>query len=114
MNSQDIRAFAHEFRRILEKDGAGALEHYDWASRFFDLEFEMDCGESLENSYGLKLGDSEGFALNRSRINNTRILGNAIFSQCRYLTHWSGGYGDEDAIWLVAALERLEELTYTQ
>ena len=114
MNSQETHAIACEFREVLEKDGAGALEHYDWASRFFDLEFEMDCGESFEGAYGLKLGNPEGFVLNRSRIDDARILGNAIFSQCRYLTHWSDGYGDEDAAWLVAALKRLEELTCTQ
>lgn len=45
-----------------------------------------------------------------SSVDDIAILGSAIFSQCRYLTHWSNGCEERDANWIEVALHRLEEL----
>ena len=80
------------------------------AGDFCGLGFEIDSGSSYEEAYGLSLGNDQNISDALSRVDDIAVLGNAIFSQCRCLTHWSGGYGEEDAAWLVAALKRLEEL----
>lgn len=109
MNRRAVAAFARRFREALERDGIAALERLDWSGGFFGLGFEMDCGHSFEEAYGLRLGDADGIG-DLARVDDIAVLGSAVFSQCRYLTHWSGGYGERESTWLVAALRRLEEL----
>lgn len=111
MNKRATASFAREFRAMLEKDGVAALERFDWAERFRGLGFEMDCGHSYEEKYGLGLGEKRNAEMGFSRIDSVAVLGNAVFSQCRYLTHWSDGSGEDDAVWLIGALRRLEELS---
>lgn len=110
MNKRAVRTFARGFREELESSGITALDRFDWAESFFGLGFEMDCGHSYEEAYGLSLGNNRDIDEGLSRVDDMTVLGNAIFSQCRYLTHWSYGYGEEDAAWIVVALERLEKL----
>lgn len=110
MNRRAVRAFARGFRKELESRGIAALERFDWAEGFSELGFEMDCGRSYEEAYGLSLGSARDIGEGPSRVDGVAVLGNAIFSQCRYLTHRSYGYGEDNAAWLVAALGRLEEL----
>ena len=110
MNRREVRAFARGFREELERRGIAALERFDWAGGFRGLGFEMDCGHSYEETYSLSLGNDRDIHEGLSRVDDMAVLGNAVFSQCRYLTHWSYGYGEEGAAWLVAALGRLEEL----
>jgi hypothetical protein len=40
-----------------------------------------------------------------------RVLGNAVFSECRYLTHWVMGPNLEGYKWLRMALRHLVELS---
>lgn len=110
MNRRAVRAFARRFIEELRCCGIAAIERFDWAGGFRGLGFEMDCGHSYEEAYGLSLGNDRDIDEGLSRVEDIAVLGNAIFSQCRYLTHWSYGYGEESAVWLVAALKRLEEL----
>ncbi|WP_455138811.1 hypothetical protein [Thermophilibacter sp.] len=111
MNKDDLLAFAHELREILEEQGVRALMgRFDWAQRFWGLGFEMDCGRSFEQRYGLRLGDAQELSHELNRIDDVRALGNAVFSQCRYITHWSYSPENESVDWLLQALERLEEL----
>lgn len=110
MNKRAVRAFARRFREALERDGIVALERFDWSGGFFRLGFEMDCGRSFEETCGLRLGDARDAERGFPGVDDVAVFGSAIFSQCRYLTHWSYGYGEESAVWLVAALKRLEEL----
>ena len=110
MNKRVTASFAREFREMLEKDGVAALERFDWAEHFRELGFEMDCGHSYEEKNGLKLGDKRDVEMGFSHIDSVVVLGNAVFSQCRYLTHWSDGFGEDAAVWLMGALLRLEEL----
>lgn len=70
----------------------------------------MDCGHSYEEKYGLKLSDKRDAEMGFSYIDSVVVLGNAVFSQCRYLTHWSSGSEEDAAVWLMGALLRLEEL----
>ncbi len=102
--------FAREFRLRLERMGVDGLWGYDWAERFWALGFEMNCGRSFNNATGLLLGDERGLARVLGSIDDMRLLGDAAFSQCRYITHWSFAPEREDVGWIVSVLGRMEEL----
>ena len=70
----------------------------------------MDCGHSYEERYDIALHDVRGLRRGLSRIDDVQVLGDACFSQCRYITHWAMGPCDELVEWLGVALARLEEL----
>ena len=111
MSEKNLGTFAREFRGMLEDQGVRALmRRFNWAQRFWDLGLEMDCGRSFEQRYGLPLGDTRALIRELDRIDDVQALGNAIFSQCRYITHWSLSSEDENVDWLITALEHLEEL----
>lgn len=90
--------------------GVKGLWGYDWAERFWALEFKMDCGHSFNEATGPLLGDERGLARVLGSIDDMRLLGDAAFSQCRYITHWSFGPDREDVGWIVSVLGRMEEL----
>lgn len=110
MSENQVAVFAQEFRRELEGQGISALERTDWADMFKRLGFEMDCGRSYEERFGLHLNDVDGLKREIERIDDVHVLGNAVFSQCRYITHWAMGGCEDERVWLLIALKRLEEL----
>lgn len=71
----------------------------------------MDAGKSFEDAYGLALGDVNGLEGLLARIYDVRVLGNAVFSECRYLTHWVMGPKPGGYKWLRMALRRRVELS---
>lgn len=75
-----------ELRQRLERMGVEGLWGYDWAGRFWALGFEMDCGHSFNDATGLLLGDERGLARVLESIIDVGLLGDAAFSQCRYIT----------------------------
>lgn len=109
----DVARFARELRERIEEQGAAALERADWAEHFWALGFNMDCGHSYEERYGLALRDVQGLRRGLSSMDDVQALGDACFSQCRYITHWAMGSVDERVEWLKIALARLEELAGT-
>ena len=102
--------FACEFRLRLERMGVEGLWGYDWAERFWALGFEMDCGHSFNDATGFLLGDERGLERVLGSIDDVRLLGDAVFSQCRYITHWSFDPKCEEVGWIVSVLGRMEEL----
>ena len=79
------------------------------------LGIKMDCGKSFVEAYSME-AFNHADALNQiiDSINDVDLLGSAIFSQWRYVTHWDGYAHPFDEIyrsWFVIALGRLAELT---
>ena len=72
----------------------------------------MDCGHSYEELYGLALYDAQALRRELARIDDVQTLGNAVFSQCRYITHWLMGPCEQELDWLEIVLGRLEELAH--
>lgn len=70
----------------------------------------MDCGHSFNDATGLLLSDERGFSRVLESIDDVRLLGDAAFSQCRNITHWSFAPECEDVVWIVSVLRRIEEL----
>lgn len=93
MNNRDaandcaIASFARALGEQLEMRGVTALDRTDWAERFRGFGFQMDCGNSYQERYGLSIDDAEGLRRNLEQVVDIQILGNAVFSQRRYITH---------------------------
>lgn len=111
MRGKDVAQFACELKEALEGQGALALERINWADRFWEFGFYMDAGDSLERHYCLSLHDVRGLRRELSRIDDIQTLGDAVFSECRYIKHWAMGPYERELDWLVIALGRLEEFT---
>lgn len=82
----------------------------DFAERCFALGFEMDCGKSFCEKYAQAFNDYHELDKIIEEINDPKFLGSAIFSQWRYITHWSYGASlleDEYRKWFIIAFKRL-------
>ena len=110
MNGREIAQYARGLRNGLENQGIGILERTDWAERFRSFGFNMDCGNSYQDAYGLSIDDVEGLKRNAGCIDDVCLLGNAIFSQCRYVTHWAMSPCERETEWFIATLAHFEEL----
>jgi len=88
----------------------------NFSDECFAIGFEMDCGNSLEESYPGRnlLNDHIQFDAVVEQINDVKLLGAAIFSKWRGITHWSYGeslISESNRPWFVAAFKRLGMLT---
>lgn len=110
VEGRNVVWFARELREGIEERGATALERTAWAERFWGLGFNMDCGHSYEERYGLALRDVRGLRRELSRVDDLQTLGGACFSQCRCITNWAMDSCDERVEWLEVALAGFEEL----
>lgn len=110
MDKDAVTLLAKQLHKGLQTNGISALERFDWSEKLLSLGFKMDCGDSFKETYNLSLGDSDGLKNAYHDIKDIQVLGNAIFSECRYLTHWSMDAGENEFTWLMTALSRLEEI----
>lgn len=78
------------------------------------LGFEVDCGESLRKAFPvmISIGDTERFEQIVGQIDDVQLLGNAIFSNFRRVTHWSQDSlcSPDNRRWFCLAFARLAEL----
>lgn len=105
-----VARFSRRFAAVLRSDGFRALDEVDWADEFWALGFEMDCGRSYNETYGRTIG---GFGKDTSglpSVDDLLVLGNGVFSECRYVTHWAYMPTQDSIEWTIAALERMQEL----
>ena len=88
----------------------------NFADECFAIGFEMDCGNSLEETFPGRnlLNDHIQFNAFVGQINDIKLLGAAIFSKWRGITHWSyceSLISESNRPWFIAAFERLALLT---
>ena len=97
---------------------AGQSDSHDFEFTFgeecISLGFQMDCGAEFNKQY------PECFNLHTDNlkavindINDIDLLGSAVFSQWRYLTHWAWAYElDHDTrSWFILVLKRMKDIT---
>lgn len=76
--------------------------------------FEMDCGEGFIRKYSeTAFYQYKEFEKIAASINGVMLLGTAIFSRWRYVTHWSCSslLDPDNRRWFVRAFQRLAQLT---
>jgi len=79
------------------------------------LGFEMDCGKAFEAAFSNErvLYDLREFRSVIGQVDDAELLGSAIISKWRAITHWSygeSGFSEENKPWFLLALNRLREL----
>lgn len=115
---KEIHLFAKEWQKKFLADKA-PLD--DFENNFGDacikLGFQMDCGEEC-NKQCPELMNSIGKDIHNivASISDLELLGSALFSYWRYLTHWAWIYdlNQDTCEWFVIVLERIKDLTKKQ
>ncbi len=86
----------------------------NFAEQCWDLGLKMDCGESFGQRYPKAFQSFDELEKVIDEIDDYVFLGNAIFSQWRYVTHWSYNSSLLDKTfrpWFKLAFERLVKIT---
>lgn len=87
-----------------------------FADQCFGFGFKMDCGDAIERVYPNMniLDDNMTFSKVARQIEDIGLLGSAIFSKYRYVTHWAycdSLLSERNKEWFKMAFKRLQELT---
>ena len=112
----DAREFVNKWLKIFTEvpQNADFLFEEEMGNDCFALGFEMDCGHSFDREYskGEPLNRVETLAAVIEDVDDEELLGSAIFSNWRGITHWSyeSGFTAENKAWFLMALTRLNEL----
>ncbi len=114
----------HEFAiRWVEKYRSSSTKEYEVEESFgdecFALGFEMDCGNAFEDEFPDTNAFNDYKALDKiiEQVHDVSLLGSAIFSKWRYITHWSFGeqlLSAQNRPWFILAFGRLVALTSEQ
>ena len=85
-----------------------------FSDQCFALGFEMDCGERFIETFSKgAFYEKEDLEQIISDIDDIMLLGSAIFSHWRAVTHWdySSLLGEEHRPWFITAFGRLAVIT---
>ncbi len=96
---------------------SGEISDHEFEGEFGEacrtLGFQMDCGQGLSSQYpGCFRIDSKELPATAALIRDVDLLGAAVYSQWRYLTHWTQYVLDEKTRrWFALCLGQMRELT---
>jgi hypothetical protein len=118
--SQKIHKFAVRWCEVFQSQKAEEVDiEKEFAEDCFGIGLEMDCGESFKAAFPDSKAFNDTAELKKiiDCVNDIKILGAAIFSKYRYLTHWAMA-GENDNLfspdnreWFIIALSRLVYIT---
>ena len=113
--NKDIYAFAKYYFNIYRNPKASNFQVEEgFADKCFSLGFQMDSGNSFCERYPHAFNDAEELDKIIEEIDDPQFLGTAIFSQWRYITHWSycsHPLDPEYRPWFICAFGRLMAIT---
>lgn len=113
--NERIHAFANHYFDIFRDPKATNLQVEEgFAEKCFALGFEMDSGNSFCEKYPKAFNDYSELDKIIEEIDDPQFLGTAIFSQWRYLTHWSycsHPLDEQYRPWFITAFGRLVTIT---
>ena len=113
--NKDIYAFAKYYFNIYRNPKATNFQVEEgFADKCFSLGFQMDSGNSFCERYPHAFNDAEELDKIIDEIDDPQFLGTAIFSQWRYITHWSycsHPLDPEYRPWFICAFGRLMAIT---
>ena len=92
----------------------GAVEDSQFAEDCWACGFEMDKGKSFVEAFPNKHSLTHAAELLEiiNSVHSSKLLGSAIFSYWRFLTHgWDGPIPDDAEDWFAIAFDRLLELS---
>ena len=113
MNRKRIHDFAIKWLEKYRNEKTTSREAEEgFSDECFALGFEMDCGHSFEEAFPRSnaFNDYKQLLEIVDQIDDFKLLGAAVFSKWRYITHWSymeSLLSEENRQWFVIAFERL-------
>ncbi len=112
---EQIHAFANHYFDIFRNPKATNFQVEEgFAEKCFALGFEMDSGNSFCEKYPKAFNDYSELGKIIEEIDDPQFLGTAIFSQWRYITHWSycsHPLDEQYRPWFITAFGRLVTIT---
>lgn len=112
---EQIHAFANHYFDIFRDPKASNFQVEEgFAEKCFALGFEMDSGNSFCEKYPKAFNDYSELNKIIEEIDDPQFLGTAIFSQWRYITHWSycsHPLDEQYRPWFITAFGRLVTIT---
>ena len=112
---EQIHAFANHYFDIFRDPKASNFQVEEgFAEKCFALGFEMDSGNSFCEKYPKAFNDYSELDKIIEEIDDPQFLGTAIFSQWRYITHWSycsHPLDEQYRPWFTTAFGRLVTIT---
>jgi len=114
---KEIYEFAQKYYLLYRSDKTKEFEvDNGFAEECTRLGFKMDCGESFKSAFPdvNPFEDADAFKRALRQTNDEILIGSAIFSIWRSVTHWSYGHllDDENRELFIPAFARLIELTF--
>ena len=117
MDMKKLKDFAEKYLKLyISKETVGHQVEEGFAEECQSLGFEMDCGKAFTDAFPNEHPFENVERLN-AVINNVvdiPLLGSAIFSKWRQITHWDWCgdlLSDENRAWFIVAFQRLMDLT---
>ena len=115
MDMQKLHQFAEKYYQLYKNPNTRDRDVFEgFAEECFSLGLKSDLGKSFVEAYSQEAADyPEALKAIAHAINNPQLLGNAIFSKWRFITHWaeSSLLDDNYRKWFIIALRRLCEIT---
>ena len=115
MDMRKLHQFAEDYYRLYrDPDTTDRDVEMGFSEKCFDLGLEMDCGHAFIDHYSDDaFYDLKIFIRVVDEIDDAALLGSAIFSKWRFITHWaeSSLLDDNYRKWFIIALRRLCEIT---
>ena len=112
---EQIHAFANHYFDIFRDPKTSNFQVEEgFAEKCFALGFEMDSGNSFCEKYPKAFNDYSELDKIIEEIDDPQFLGTAIFSQWRYITHWSycsHPLDEQYRPWFITAFGRLVTIT---
>lgn len=111
-NYQRIHDFAVKYQKLYENPKTTEADVSEgFAEQCFALGFEMDCGKSFMELFpNAPFYSPDALAEIIDEVGHTMLLGGAIFSRWRYVTHWadfSSLLDERNRKWFAIAFKRL-------
>lgn len=112
-----IYHFAEDYLKLYQSDTTKQFEvENGFGDKCFALNFKMDAGESFKRAFPEvdALYENDHLKQIIHRVDDVMVLGNAIFSKWRAITHWdyiSDLLSAENREWFIIAFTRLSELS---
>ena len=108
----DVNAMARYYREYFAQPGNDLdIDHFE--ERWSSVGFKMDYGESFVEEFTwdafLKIDKLKEII---GSVCDVQQLGDAIFSEWRYITQVSNAHTEEETEWLLIALDRLIKISF--
>lgn len=111
---KDILRFAEKYQKLYADLKTDERElDIRFAKECIALGFEMDCGKEFIDKFSQEAFDqSEELVKIISQVDNYKLLGSAILSKWRFITHWtrSSLLEEDNRRWFVTAFGRMSAL----